>query len=123
MDAHRRDVFSALYRVGRADPFESERLIELDPPSVDVPAATLQRWTESGHVPSHIVGDGAVKYGEGLKDRVHIVPPAPLAGVIGRIAYRSARNGASVDPAALHPLYIRRPDAEIARDARTQGDR
>jgi len=122
MDAHRHDVYSALYRVCRAEPFHLERLAELDPPAVDTPAATLARWLDSGQLPSHIVGDGAVKYLQELTDRAQPVAPPPLASVIARIAVRLARAGEAVDPAGLQPVYVRRPDAEIARDARLRRD-
>jgi hypothetical protein len=46
--------------------------------------------------------------------------PAPLlAGVIGRLAF--ARASESVDPAAVRPLYVRRPDVEIIRDEKLRG--
>src|SRR5438132_7365545 len=41
IDAHRRDVFSALYRVTSAAPFALERLIELDTAAVGGQAVTL----------------------------------------------------------------------------------
>jgi hypothetical protein len=33
------------------------------------------------------------------------------------MASASARLGATIDPAAIRPLYVRRPDAVIAREA------
>jgi len=68
------------------------------------------------------VGDGAVLY-EDVVRRARgadaLVLPAPLlAGAIGRLAARDLGRGAPSNPAAVHPLYVRRPDAEVARDAR-----
>src|SRR5688572_3540337 len=63
MDAHRRDVFSALYRVERASAFAVERLAELERPAVGDPATTWARWT-SRATPDAVVGDGAVLYAD-----------------------------------------------------------
>jgi tRNA threonylcarbamoyladenosine biosynthesis protein TsaB len=123
MDAHRREVFSALYRVTDAAPFALDRLVEIDAAAVGDPAATLARWAARGNAqPSLFVGDGAVRYadairGSGATDAV-IVPPPLIAGTIGRLAVARARAGAAGDPSAIRPLYVRRPDAEIDREKR-----
>ena len=121
MDAHRREVFSALYRVTDAAPFALDRLVEVAAAAVGDPAATLARWAARGSAETRVfVGDGAVRYedairGGGAADAV-IVPPPPIAGTIGRLALARARVGAAVDPAGIRPLYVRRPDAEIDRE-------
>jgi tRNA threonylcarbamoyladenosine biosynthesis protein TsaB len=116
MDAHRREVFSALYRVTAAPPFAPERLVELEPPAVGDPAAVWTRWRRRA-APAAIIGDGAVEYAAVLDDRTRAIAPSPLAGIIGRIAAIRGARGDSVAPAGVQPLYVRRPDAEIARDA------
>jgi tRNA threonylcarbamoyladenosine biosynthesis protein TsaB len=119
IDAHRRDVFSALYRVTAAPAFSRRRLVEIDGPAVGDPAATLMRWASSAAVPDVFIGSGAVLYAaviEARADRWRVRPPPPLAPVIGLIAAERASNGETVDPAGVRPLYVRRPDAEIARD-------
>jgi tRNA threonylcarbamoyladenosine biosynthesis protein TsaB len=120
MDARRRDVFSALYRVRHAEVFAVDRLTELDPPAVGTPASTLSRWCETYGLPSHVVGDGAVMYADDLAGRALVVPPPPLASVIARIAVARARRADTVDPAGVQPLYVRRPDAELARDSQAR---
>jgi tRNA threonylcarbamoyladenosine biosynthesis protein TsaB len=115
MDAYRRDVFSALYRVTDASSFDPERLVELDPPSVDSPAATWARWAGRFEAPEVVIGDGAVLYGA-IVTPARVMRPPPLAGAIGLLAVSYARRGSAVHPSAVHPLYVRRPDAEIARD-------
>jgi len=61
MDAHRGEVFAALYRVAAARPFTLERLVELVGPTVGDPIATLDRWAgEIAGVGAWLVGDGAV---------------------------------------------------------------
>ena len=119
MDAHRRDVFAAMYRVTEAAPFAAGRLEELDGPSVDSPASILNRWAATLPAAGLFVGDGAVSFAGDIATvfpDATVVPPPLIAGVIGRLAIERAAE--AVDPAAVRPLYGRRPDAEIGRDAR-----
>jgi tRNA threonylcarbamoyladenosine biosynthesis protein TsaB len=116
IDAHRREVFSALYRVAEGPAFVPARLSEMDAPAVGDPASTLSRWTASNQTPSVFIGDGAASYADVLAGRGAVIPAPALAGAIGRIAVHRARAGETVDPAGVHPLYIRRPDAELARE-------
>jgi tRNA threonylcarbamoyladenosine biosynthesis protein TsaB len=122
IDAHRRDVFSALFRVSAAPLFESERLVEIDAPAVNDPASTIARWRETvGDERVALIGDGAVLFADAIAQQApawRIVPPPLLAGAIGRMAVARARRGETIDAAGLRPLYIRRPDAEVARDRR-----
>jgi hypothetical protein len=60
------------------------------------------------------IGDGAVLYQE-LIGSLAVASPL-LAGTIGLMAVDRTRAGETVDPAAIHPLYVRRPDAEIDRE-------
>ena len=119
MDAHRRDVFAAMYRVTAAAPFAAARLEELDGPSVDSPASILGRWAATLPAADLFVGDGAESFaGEitTMYPSAAVVPPPLIAAAIGRLAIERAAE--AVDPAAMRPLYVRRPDAEIGRDAR-----
>jgi len=115
IDARRRDVFSALYRVTEAPPFSAGRIVEVEPAIVDTPAATLSRW-EAFDAPAVFVGDGARLFSDLIGGRGRLVAPPGLAGAIGRMAARRARAGDTVDPAGVQPLYVRRPDAEVARE-------
>jgi tRNA threonylcarbamoyladenosine biosynthesis protein TsaB len=121
MDAHRRDVFSALYRVGFANPDDPDRLVELEPPMVGDPVATLERWRPLLADATIMVGDGAILYAEAIDRSMppsyRIVRPTPLlAGAIGRMALVLARSGIVVDAGGVQPLYVRRPDAELDRE-------
>jgi tRNA threonylcarbamoyladenosine biosynthesis protein TsaB len=113
MDAQRGEVFAALYEAGGRTALEA--------PSADTPAATLGRWRETRALDSVLfVGDGAVRYADVLNGvigaAVDILPAPSLAGAIGAIA---AENPArAVSPHGVVPLYIRRPDAELARARR-----
>jgi len=65
------------------------------------------------------VGDGAILYEPVIRQvaaDARIAPAPLLAATIGRLAI--ARIADASDPADVRPLYVRRPDAEIARDQR-----
>jgi len=122
MDAHRRDVFSSLYRTSESHPLDPIGLLELESAEVGDPTATLDRWKglAAGN-PIAFIGDGASMWADTIRARypdATVLPQPLLAGVIGRIALRLSDSGKTVGPADVRPLYIRRPDAEIARDAR-----
>jgi tRNA threonylcarbamoyladenosine biosynthesis protein TsaB len=118
MDAHRHEVFAAVYRVTDAAAFSRERLVDVEGPTVGNPAATLERWAARlDGLPDVFAGDGAVLYGNeisGAAPAARIMAPPLLAGAIGRLAL--ARRAEAVEPGAMRALYVRRPDAEIARD-------
>jgi tRNA threonylcarbamoyladenosine biosynthesis protein TsaB len=118
MDAHRHDVFTALYRVTAAPIFGVERLREIEGPTVGSPAATLARWrTVAGAWPGTIVGDGAVLHEAAIMSESPapvVLPPPQLAGPIGLLAVHRAVQAR--EPSKIGPLYVRRPDVEIARD-------
>jgi tRNA threonylcarbamoyladenosine biosynthesis protein TsaB len=110
MDAHRGEVYSALYR-------GDERL---DGPSVEAPAQTLERWKGDVREPITLVGDGALANADLI---VHALPNAailpevpPIAPAIAALAQQAAAGSASMAPDAIRPLYVRRPDAELARE-------
>ena len=118
MDANRHDVFAALYRVTVASAGAWSTLVEVEGPSVGSPVVTLARWRERGDgSPAVFVGDGAALYAADIaKDSpsARVLPSPLLAGVIGRLAI--ARAGDALEPSAVRPLYVRRPDVEITRD-------
>ena len=123
MDAHRREVFSASYRVRAAPIDTADRLEPLDGPRVESPAEALDRLTGALVTPNVFVGDGAALYATEIARTFGgaSVRTAPLiAGIIGRLAIVRAWRGEVLDPAGLQPLYVRRPDAEIARDQRNE---
>lgn len=118
MDAHRHDVFSALYRVTGAPPFSRARLTEIEGPTVGRAADTLARWrTIAVRFPAVFTGDGAVLYeADVTRDSAAsvVVPPPCLAGAIGLLAVDRASE--ALEPSAVRPLYVRRPDVELTRD-------
>ena len=121
MDAQRQEVFSALYRVSGTGP--DARLEPIEAPAVGEPASTAARWHQLlGGAWCPGAGDGAVKYGRVIGETagapVSVVEPPPLAATIALVAERRARAGEGTLPHAIRPLYVRRPDAELARDRR-----
>ena len=122
MDARRRDVFAALYRVTAAASFEPEHLAPIDGPLVGEPSALVAAWLAALRgQPVVWIGDGATLFEETIARHLplpEILPHPVLAGAIGRLAIARARRGESVSPAAVRPLYLRRPDAELDREKR-----
>ena len=110
VDAWRGEVFAARY----------EHDVEVEPPSVEKPQALLARIS----VPTLFVGDAVPLHADTILracgDRALFADPAapPLAGTIAQLATESALAGHQPGPDEIRPLYVRRPDAELARDAR-----
>jgi tRNA threonylcarbamoyladenosine biosynthesis protein TsaB len=124
MDARRHDVFAALYRVVDAPPFSPERLVEVEGAIVGDPATTLARWRHLRDASVTFVGDGAALYADAIGEHQALgwevlSEPPLLAGAIGRMAVACAQRGETIDPAAVHPLYVRRPDVEVERDRKS----
>jgi tRNA threonylcarbamoyladenosine biosynthesis protein TsaB len=110
MDAQRGQVFGALYAAGT-------RAL-LAKPTAQPPAATLESWRTLVDLAAvTYIGDGAVRYGDVLREvagnSVRVIEPPLLAGVIGRMA--AADPSRAVLPHAVEPVYVRAPDAELAR--------
>jgi tRNA threonylcarbamoyladenosine biosynthesis protein TsaB len=129
MDAHRHEVFSALYRVSDAPAFTAERLVEEEAARAGDPAATLARWTSlTSLTPATSLSGVAVYVGDGAEMYASLIGASPgnarvvtapaVAGTIGLMGVLRAKRGEIVDPAGVQPIYVRRPDVEVARDAK-----
>jgi len=112
MNAYRGEVFAALYSTREAPAGSAGRVELVDGPLVDAPERILLRW--SG-VDVHI-GDGATAYAHVIGSNGRVLPAPDLAGMIGLMAHARATAGDTVDPAGIQPIYIRRPDAELAKE-------
>ena len=115
VDAHRHEIFSALYGVTAAPAFSPERIAELEGPSVGAPAAVLERWRRRGAETAVVAGDGTVTYRD-LLERVSVADVPLLAGAAGRMAAFRIARGEAAAPDVVRPIYVRRPDAEVARE-------
>ena len=113
VDAWRGEVYAALY----------DGVREVEGASVELPAAILARLQGTR---TRFVGDGAAVHRDtiaaalGAQALLDVPLEPPLAGIIGRLARREVDAGHRPGPADIQPLYVRRPDAELARDARVE---
>ena len=103
IDAWRGEVYATEY----------EGQMQLWPPIVAPPDRAL---AATRHRDAVFIGDGAVRY----RDRLpRMIEPTPLlAGAIATLARTPADAGELPQPHAIRPLYVRRPDAETAREHR-----
>jgi tRNA threonylcarbamoyladenosine biosynthesis protein TsaB len=111
MDGQRGEIFGALYdRDGH----------ELVPAIAGHPERVLEEWHHAGDRSLVFIGDGAVRYRPLLEQRfgaaARVIASGPLAATIGRIAFAEPRR--AVPPNEITPIYVRRPDAELARERR-----
>jgi tRNA threonylcarbamoyladenosine biosynthesis protein TsaB len=117
VDAQRGEVFAALYA--------PDARTLLAPPTSAPPADTLLSWrTLLESHPVVFAGDGALRYRESIRTIVGelaqvLDPIRSLAPAIGRIAASEPER--AVLPHAVVPIYVRRSDAELARDRKERG--
>jgi tRNA threonylcarbamoyladenosine biosynthesis protein TsaB len=108
IDARRGDIYGAVYRrMGTGGAFDT--LIEEQAPAVLKPAEWLAGLPRT---PLIFCGDGATRYQrllEPVQGRIQSID-LYLASTIGELA-------ADPNVGPLTPLYVRRPDAEIARES------
>jgi tRNA threonylcarbamoyladenosine biosynthesis protein TsaB len=113
VDAQRGQVFAALYAPDGT---------VLASPTALTPDETLDAWRDLASVAPladvQFIGDGTLRYADALEraGARRIAPAPPLARVIALIAAGGPER--AVLPHAIVPVYVRRPDAELARDRR-----
>ena len=118
MDAHRGEVFGAVYNV-KDDVVSTER----QPAAVGAAEALLHDWVPVlRQSPVLFVGDAVerarITIAEALGDRPALVSSIPpLAPITALLAHARAAHAAA-EPHAIRPVYVRRPDAELARERR-----
>ncbi len=118
MNAHRGEVFAALYEAPPAA--GAEPLAELAAPVAAAPEVVARRWAEllrgDGRQVA-VIGD-AVEPARPLLEREldcslllgeNLPPLAPIAAEL------AAAGRTAGSPHAARPVYVRRPDAELAR--------
>ncbi|MEO7272846.1 MAG: tRNA (adenosine(37)-N6)-threonylcarbamoyltransferase complex dimerization subunit type 1 TsaB [Vicinamibacterales bacterium] len=114
LDAQRGEVFAAWYEAGAVTPMREPIAV---PPLEAI--ATIAGLAAGRRI--YFVGDGATRYAEpivaALGQQADVASSVPrLASAIGLMAAADPQRG--VAPHAVAPLYVRRPDVEIARDRR-----
>lgn len=126
MEAYRGEVFAARYRVVQAAAHGPDgvrvragaQLEALEEPIVSPPDPLARAWAKDGMGGVMVIGDGVPRTRDLLAqtfgaDAV-LREPGPLAGTLAALA--AARPEAAAAPHAVIPIYVRRPDAELARD-------
>ena len=138
VDAWRGDVYAALYEDGRA----VNELVVAPPadlldviaggPDQPLPLSGFGQAGKAGSPAGYLraandilfIGDGAATYRDMILARLGNAariaePTSPLlSGIIAMLATIEYKNGHLPPPHAIRPLYVRRPDAELARDRR-----
>ncbi|MFI5177033.1 MAG: tRNA (adenosine(37)-N6)-threonylcarbamoyltransferase complex dimerization subunit type 1 TsaB [Vicinamibacterales bacterium] len=117
LDGQRGEVFSAGWELDRDAVFEGAR-VSFEP-RVGTPeelGAELRRLAD--RAPTVVVGDGGRRYAAALEAPSLAIQVADLAVPLAEVAARTAmaHPERAVAPHALRPIYIRRPDAVLARD-------
>ena len=130
MDAKRGEVFSALYEPVAPDETDkegSERGLEwkaTEGPVARTPTTLLNAWGSTlRNRTVTVMGDGIdrdrrlLEAAFGPRARL-IADVPPLAGVMAAMASQRPWRDHAVPPHAIRPVYVRRPDAELARAQR-----
>lgn len=121
LDGQRREIFAALYALRRRGEEGSGPVVPalLMPPQSAAPAFIAAEIADLiGDAHAGFAGDGAHRYRStidalGLRETC-LFSVRPIAPDLGRLADR--RRGTAVQPHAVAAVYVRRPDAEVARD-------
>ncbi len=126
MNAHRGEVFAALYDVSLTGAGDGgARLREVAGPLAAPPDVALRHWRErlggDGRRVA-VIGDAVAPVRERLRQELNcagLLTPSvpPLAPIAARIAGAAAGRDARA-PHAVRPVYVRRPDAVLARERR-----
>jgi tRNA threonylcarbamoyl adenosine modification protein YeaZ len=78
----------------------------------------LSEWAREGPLPASWIGNAVVAHRDAIERAAPgaLVQPSPLlAPLIAELADRMAADGHLSALGALRPVYVRRPDAELAR--------
>ncbi len=126
VDAKRGEVFGALHERDPAPAAGGWRAVEA--PVSGPPAAVLDGWDDRlrGRA-AWVVGDGVAGSRPLLEARLaagsrHFHETPLLAAVMAGMALQAPWRDRAGAPHALRPVYVRRPDAEIARERRQLAD-
>ena len=115
LDARRQEVYAGVYEFEgtRPIPVLADRAVPIEDLLPDLPRPVL------------LVGDGAQLHRglllEALGENARFSPAVlcrPSAGAVALIGSGMIRRGETCDPAVVEPTYLRRTQAERAREAR-----
>jgi tRNA threonylcarbamoyladenosine biosynthesis protein TsaB len=133
VDAKRGEVFSALYEpdpqgAPAAGAAAGQGWRELEAPVSVPPAAAIERWgNRLRHVSAWVIGDGVAGSRPLLDARLgpasrQLDDTPLLAGAMAAMAVQEPWCGQAGTPHGLQPVYVRRPDAELARERRRRAN-
>ncbi|MGE3841899.1 MAG: tRNA (adenosine(37)-N6)-threonylcarbamoyltransferase complex dimerization subunit type 1 TsaB, partial [Vicinamibacterales bacterium] len=124
LNAMRGEVFTSVFELDPALPDDPWR--ELEPASVGDPSLAAVLWRDRHGDNLLIEGD----FDDGLAAPLNEAFPSarlrarpPLAAAVASVAHRRARQGRTARPHAVQPLYVRLPDAVLARNRKEQAAR
>lgn len=117
LDARKNEVYAAMYR------FEGNALVHVMAEAV----MSLSRLEEHISEKTIFTGEASRLFREEIEkqfgDRALFAPQSailPSAATVAEIGSLMIKNGRHADPDRLTPMYIRRPEAEVAWEKRTQ---
>jgi tRNA threonylcarbamoyladenosine biosynthesis protein TsaB len=122
MDGQRGEVFGAVFAALAPEGGETPaRIAEIRAAIAGRPAEILDAWALSADQPIAFIGDGAERYRSVLEDRfrnhLQVLATPRLAPTLALLAFEEPDR--AVPPHDIEPVYVRRPDAELARDRKT----
>jgi tRNA threonylcarbamoyl adenosine modification protein YeaZ/ribosomal-protein-alanine acetyltransferase len=129
LDGQRGDVFVAAFDAAGASSIEECRVV-IEPRAGRPEEVAVALASAAPPAAIRLIGNGARRYAAVFERRLPGVRiddvPQPIAEAAAQMAAK--RVDAAVKPHALRPIYLRRPDAELARDRaaaerRDAGDR
>jgi tRNA threonylcarbamoyladenosine biosynthesis protein TsaB len=123
LDGARGEVFAARYR---HDPDATFGIQPLGEPVAAKPDVVLDAWQhDEWQIPHDWTGDGAGLYRDVIARRLPettlVVTDVPRAALVADLAERAYARGLAGPPHALRPAYVRRSDAELARERAVTG--
>ena len=117
LDGQRGDVFVAAFDATGASSIEECRVV-IEPRAGRPEEVAVALGSVAPPANLRLIGNGARRYAEVFQRRLPGVRieevPQPIAEAAAQMAAK--RVDAAVKPHALRPIYLRRPDAELARD-------
>ena len=118
MDGQRGEIFLALYELVR------QREVLIKPPTSGIPSellVDLKQFVGSRSVciAGDAVSSSRMLFEECLTGKVRLLNDVgPLAVLVAELAEERIGTAETFRPHGIRPLYVRRPDAELARDRR-----
>ena len=121
LDARMNEVFGAVFR------FDNGLRRKLAEDMVCPVETLLSAVPRESDLPVFVLGDGVERFADAvarmLPEAVHMPPPLsmPRASAVAMEALALFSAGACTDPGAVSPVYLRKSQPEMMRDAQTAG--